>query len=186
VNLRRIGRGGNENAQDTFRKEYDALDKNQRGAWCERAVVKEARQMGHTILVEHIDLPNEHGFDCVSLDPKTKELHVWEAKNYGRETGPVTEKDVTAWKDIGKDGLARKGYQRSWQEAMDKIPDGPDKELVKTAINEGRVTFHLRLGPDTRVNGRYQHELNSSNVPGSQYDCARYTYRDMLKIGSGA
>ena len=63
-------------ARKQFRQEFSQLDIAQKGRWGERVVVNEAKESGHKILVEHVNNPNAHGFDCASYDPVTKTLHI--------------------------------------------------------------------------------------------------------------
>jgi hypothetical protein len=169
-------------SRQEFRESFDTLGNKEKGNWCERAVIKEADEAGQVILVEHCDNPNAHGFDCVSMDPETRELHLWEAKNYGNR--PVGPRDLTAWQDQNKEGEAREGYRRSWQDVIDSVPDGPARDAVKKAINEGKVNFHLRLGPETKITPELQRELEEAQVPGAKYDCKRYDYDEFLSIGA--
>lgn len=165
-----------------FRDEFDALDSGEKGSWGERAVIKEADEAGHVILIDHWDKPTASGFDCVSLDPETGELHIWEAKNFGNHA--VDSEKLSAWKDLGRDEKPWEGFKENWDAVVSSVPEGPVRDAVKQAINEGKVHYHLRLGAETRISPELQTELDEANVPGAKYDWKRYSHEYMLRAGS--
>jgi len=168
--------------RELYRQEFDALDSRKKGSWGERAVIKEADDLGHVILLDHWDAPNLHGFDCVSYDPERGELHIWEAKNWN---GKLSERDLTAWQDITQHGEPRKGFRDSWCEIIRSIPEGPVRNSVKDAINEGRVYYHLRTGPETEITAKLEERLlNDASVPGANYDYKKYSHDYMRNIGA--
>jgi len=169
-------------AELEFRQEMASLDSREKGRWGERAVVKEAEDAGHMTLVDHFDKPTERGFDCVSFDPVKGELHIWEAKNW--ESRAVDTQDLTAWQDQ-KNGMPREGFRDNWDDVVKSFPEGSARDAVKQAINEGKVTYHLRLGPDTKITPELQKELDEAVVPGAKYDWQRYSYDYMMRLGSG-
>ncbi len=164
--------------QEAFHKKFEALTNHERGSWGERAALKEAEALGHVILVEHVNIPTEAGFDCVSRDPKTNELHIWEVKNWSSR--PTISNDLTAWQDT-RDGYPRKGYRRNWENILEPL-ESSVRNLIIQAINEGKVTFHLRLGPETRISQTLQQILEEANIPGAKYDWKRYTHRYMMSL----
>jgi len=185
--LRRFEREQLQEAErKQFQKEFYKLDYSQRGGWGESVVVNEAKETGHIILIEHSDVPLAHGFDCVSYDQGTSTLHIWEAKNFGaRSLYDVNTDNVTAWKDEIKSGTkyadSRPAYEKNWKAVLDSSNESVTRDDIKLAIAEGRVVFHVRIGPDTKISNDYQQELETSQVPGATYDWKRYTYSDMLK-----
>jgi hypothetical protein len=183
--LERVQTSAPDDAQTQFRQEFGALDAHQRGTWGERVVIGEATKAGHAILAEHFDTPTGRGFDCISYDLTNKQVHIWEVKNWGQDTHAVDSKDVTAWQDQNKYGNPRDGYKDNWKDVLGSVPEGPAQDAIRQAVNEGRVVFHLRLGPDTRLTPQLQQELEKANVPGASYDWRRYSYDEMLKAGSG-
>lgn len=178
-----------ERDQQQFRREFSKLDKAQKGTWGERVVTSEAENAGHKVLLGHSENPTEQGFDCASYDEATKTLHIWEVKNFGDKTGAVNSDKVTAFQDETKSGTkyadARPGYERNWQKVLDAAPDIAMRDAIKQSIAEGRVVFHIRLGPDTKISEGYKQELETTQVPGATYDWKQYAYADMLKVGSG-
>ena len=157
------------------------LSSQQRGAWGERMVVKEATDSGHEILIDHSDIPTKAGFDCASYDNNSRTLHIWEVKNWS-DSNTIGEKDLGAWHDSEIDGMPRVAYRESWEAVIANASDGSLSDLAKQAINEGRVVFHLRLGPETKVSGGLTTKLESVKVPGASYDWKRYTTGEMLSV----
>lgn len=174
-----------ERDQQQFRSMFSKLDKVQKGAWGERAVVNEAKNAGHRILLGHSENPTEQGFDCVSYELENNTLHIWEAKNFGETTSAVNSDKMTAWHDETKSGTkyadAREGYARNWKKILDSTSNTTMRDAIKQSISDGRVIYHVRIGPDTRISGNYKHELEAAQVPGSTYEWKQYTYADMLK-----
>ena len=100
---------------------------------------------------------------------------------------------MTAWQDESKGETkyaeARKAYKAAWKEVLFDDPNVANSHMrdhVHQAIADGRVVYHLRLGPDTKISDGLKKELETVQVPGSKYDWDRYTYDYVLKIGSGA
>jgi len=175
-----LGKGEIKNTgQDEIKstQKVEKLTSQEKGTVGERAVIREAEQAGHVILVEHSENSTAQGFDCVSIEPVKGELHVWEAKNM--PSRDVRADDLTAWRDVDKSGNPRKGYRRSWDAVVNSVPEGPVKDAVKQAVNEGKVYFHLRVAPETEISPSLKKELDEANIPGAHYDWKKYREEDM-------
>lgn len=168
-------------ARAQYLAESSELSSQQRGAWGERMVVKEAADSGHEILIDHSGVPTKAGFDCASYDINSRTLHIWEVKNWS-DSNTIGEKDLGAWHDSGSDGMPREAYRESWETVISNASDGNLSNLAKQAINEGRVMFHLRLGPETKVAGGLTTKLEGTKVPGAIYDWKRYAMEEMLTV----
>lgn len=158
------------------KREFHNIQNLEKGSLCERAVIREADQKGHVILVEHSETPNARGFDCVSFEPVKGELHIWEAKNM--PSRDVRNGDLSAWQDIDREGNPRDGYRRNWSDVVNSVPEGRARDAVKQAVNEGKVFYHLRVAPETEISNSLRKELDESNVPGAQYDWKQYREED--------
>jgi hypothetical protein len=170
-------------AQAHFRQEFNKMDSARKGTWGERVTRGEASRSGHEILKEHSDNPTEQGFDNITYDPQSDTVHIWEVKNWGADSHPVGTRDVTAWHDVRKDGLPRPGFERNWKKVVHSAADGsPQQDKIKQAVNEGRVIYHLRLVPDTRLSSELRNELETASNPGTDYDWGQYSYEDMFKV----
>jgi len=129
-------------AQASFRDAMAVQSALERGAWGERAVAREARQGGHRVLLEHRGAATTPGYDCVSWDGET--LHVWEAKNYSaKETGQASLVSQFGAFD------AEKRRANVAQFLSDLPSDDADRAAIVQAIQQNRVQWHVRLGPDT-------------------------------------
>jgi len=156
--------------RNKFRQEMDSLSALERGAWGEKAVVEEARDRSHRILSEHTETPTTPGYDCVSWDGRT--LHIWEAKNYSwneQVDSPGIAQSASAWE-------AERSLPNV-ENFLSELPlDDPERRTIARAVDENRVEWHLRLGPDT----------DSAFVPRppghGDYDVRRYSYGYMLRI----
>lgn len=160
--------------QSDFGQSFSGLSAAEKGTWGEKAVVKEAKQAGHDVIIAHPEKPTLGGFDCVSMDWDANRLHIWEAKNIGG--GYVSERNLTAWKDnVDK-------YTTYWRDLVETLPEGPQRDAAMRAVNSGRVTFHLRLGPESNISASLGDKLNSANVPGADYDWFQYSSEFMMSI----
>lgn len=165
--------------EDATESEFESHNTQnlEKGTRCERAVIREADQKGHIILVEHSENPSARGFDCVSFEPLKKELHIWEAKNM--PSRDVRNGDLTAWQDTDLEGNARKGYRYNWSDIINSVPEGQVRDVITAAVNEGRVYFHLRITPETEISTSLKKLLDELRVPGAHYDWRQYRPEDM-------
>jgi len=154
-----------------FSERMRDMTRAEKGSWGERAVVAEARADGHTIISGHPDTPTRSGFDCVSFDERRDHLHIWEAKNF--EGGTVTEDTMKAWRT--------RRTRPNWEEVLQSVRGTDLEPRIKQAVNEGRVTFHVRIGPDTKISHDYLTELQTASFPGGRYDFRQYTAEEMLR-----
>jgi len=181
-----------EDAQKSFREQFEQRSNLQKGQWGEVATIAEAKSMGHSILSAHPDNPNFKGFDCVSYNTQERELHIWEAKNLGLTTQGVYERNLTAWKNDserinekgkkGERGEKDSKYEGYWKDLIQAASNDEDRQNIEQAVNEGRVFFHVRIGPDTRISPTLRDELDNTTVPGAKFDWDSYSYGDMLSL----
>ncbi|MCX7840843.1 MAG: hypothetical protein N2559_15520 [Anaerolineae bacterium] len=148
--------------QAWFRNAMAEMSAQERGEWGERAVLQEARNHGHQILVEHHDKTTTPGYDCVSWDGKS--LHIWEAKNW---SGTVT--DLSA--------ITPERMRANVEQLLDHIANHPERASIVDAIQNDRVQWHIRVGPDADVSFKPLESLGWDNV-----EVRQYSYDEMLKL----
>jgi hypothetical protein len=120
--------------------------------------------------LEH-EKPTTPGYDCVSWDGR--KVHVWEAKNYS-----VTEKGKAGRAyDLG--ALDSEKRVRNVKQFLDpeKLPlDDSKRSAIAQAIQQNRVQWHIRVGPDTDLPFVSLDKLGWESVEARQY-----SYKDMLQ-----
>ena len=163
-----------------FKERFYEMDSGSKGRWAEIATINEADSAKQVVLVDHPDNPNKRGFDCVSIDPETSRLHVWEAKNYGENTSLRVE-HLTAWKDV-ENGQFREGFLNNVREVIHSVPEGEVRDTVRKSIAEGNVTYHLRVGPETRISKDLEAEIRASLPDGVDLDFKKYSANYMSKF----
>jgi len=156
-----------------FATEFHELDSGMKGGWGERVVLSEIDAQNQVPLLDHWDEPNRSGFDAVSFDPKTGMLHVWEAKNWD---GTVSEQDLTAWSP------AR--LEPNQQQILNAVPESLARDQVAQALQEGRLEYHLRLGPETDMTRALGERIRQQSFP-FHVDVASMRPETMLAHGSG-
>jgi hypothetical protein len=156
---------------------FEGLDSKIKGTWAEQATIKEAISLEHIILVDHPENPNKSGFDCVSIDPTNSKLHIWEAKNYGQDTR-LSVNNLTAWEDV-KNGEFRKGYLESVREIIKSVPDGKVRDTVQKSILEGNVSYHLRIGPETKLSSHLEENIREILPLDTEFDIQKYSHKFM-------
>lgn len=158
-----------ESIEAQFQEKMSELPSHEKGAWGERVVTAEAKAKDHTILLSHPDKPTAGGFDCVSFDEQADRLHIWEAKNFSG--GTVTEDHLKAWRtERGRD---------NWGDILDALRGSPLEPRVKQAVNEDRVSFHLRVGPETRISSPLREQLDQTSFPWCDFDWRQYSVEEM-------
>lgn len=169
-----------EDIEKEFRERFREMESGRKGQWAEVATINEADTANQIVLVDHPDNPNRHGFDCVSIDPSNSRLHIWEAKNYGENTTLKID-HLTAWKDIENEKF-RDGFLNNVREVIHSVPEGEVRDTVRNSIAEGNVTYHLRVGPETRISKDLEDEIRASLPDGVDFDVRKYSAEYMRKF----
>jgi len=159
-----------KSSQEAFRSIMADLSSHERGSWGEQAVLDEAKRYGHRILLKHEGKKaTAPGYDCVSWDGHT--LHLWEAKNYSAKEG---KKGIV--RELGALDVAKR-LANAKQFLKDLSVDDPERPAIAQAIEQDRVQWHIRLGPDTDISFKPLDELVWGSV-----DVHWYSYKEMMQV----
>ena len=156
-----------------FATEFHDLSSSMKGGWGERVVLSEIDSQNQVPILDHWDEPNRSGYDAVSFDPITGVIHIWEVKNWD---GVVGEQALTAWTP------AR--FEPNQADILEAIPESLAREQVSQALQDGRIEYHLRLGPETNLTAALAERIRTQNFP-FRVDVASFTPEIMLAHDSG-